>query len=66
MASKLAELNIGTTELDVIKKQLYAVFIDKVNGDMIIDIKNAPRDGLLSFLTMHRWFMETSGHQTSN
>ena len=61
VAAKLADLNIGTEELDLIKEQLYTVLIDKVNGDMIIDIKNQPRDGLLSFLVMHRWFMETSG-----
>ena len=61
VANKLAELNITTDEMDLVKKRLYAVLIDKVNGDMIIDIKNTPRDGLLSFLTMHRWFMETSG-----
>jgi len=61
VAAKLADLNIGTEELDLIKEQHYTVLIDKVNGDMIIDIKNQPRDGLLSFLVMHRWFMETSG-----
>jgi hypothetical protein len=50
VTSKVSELNIMGPELDLIRRQLYAVLIDKVNGDMIIDIKNAQRDGLLSFL----------------
>jgi hypothetical protein len=62
---KLGILGISEDNMDRLRKDVYVVLIDKVNGEMALDITNTDRDGLLAFLQMHRWHMETSNQGLS-
>ena len=58
---KLGEFQLIGARMDKIKTDLYAVFIDRIAYDMVVNIKSEQKDGLMAFLLIHRWYMETSG-----
>jgi hypothetical protein len=43
------------------KRDLYAVLMDKTEGDAIMHVRNQNRNGILSYIRLNKWFTETSG-----
>ena len=43
------------------KKDMYAILVDKCDGDALLLIKNRNRDGLMGFMKLNKFFTETSG-----
>ena len=48
------------------KKDLYAILVDKCDGEALLLAKNRPRDGLMGDMKLNRFFTETSGRGTAD
>lgn len=54
-------IEIEPSIISAMRRPIYSVLINKVDGEMAIKIRSNCQDGLFSFSLLHRWFMETSG-----
>ena len=43
------------------KRDMYAVLIDKADGDALLLVRNRSRDGLMGYMRVNKWFTEMSG-----
>ena len=52
---------IDETDWGHMKKDLYAILVDKCDGDAFLLVKGRSRDGLLGYTKLNKFFTETSG-----
>ena len=43
------------------KRDMYAVLMDKTDGDALLLVRNRSRDGLMGYMRVNKWFTEMSG-----
>ncbi len=55
------ELNIDLVRWGEIKSDLYAVLMDKTEGDANMLSENDNRDGLMAYMRVNKWYTEQSG-----
>ena len=46
---------------DSMKRDVYAVLMDKTEGDALLLIRNQSRDLMRSYMRLNKWFTKTSG-----
>ena len=54
-------LNMTTDEWYKLKSDMYTVLVAKTIGDARLFIRNEELDGLMGYMRLHKWFMESSG-----
>ena len=52
---------IDETDGGHMEKDLYAILVDKCDGDAFLLVKNRSRDGLMGYLKLNKFFTEASG-----
>ena len=63
MAGKEDQVKGVTTDArwQGMKRDMYAVLMDKTDGDALLLVRNRSRDGLMGYMRVNKWFTEMSG-----